>query len=216
MEVVDKGKEWMEWLESPEMKRKKRNRVILALVLFILFWAGSLLVRRSGVITGQVHAVTLENAVVEPGNTTVAYLVEAGYGFSDLEHVKVTMDGLIYDDVFDVSMKTESKSDYFLILVRDGKQYARVEVLNDGYWSKPFSECVIRSITVEADYEGAGQAALENIPLEELTVDKLTQIAGMEPDAEDRAYTWKKTVYSMKLELESDGAVKSFTSSCRK
>lgn len=45
----------MEWLESPEQKRKKRNGVILALVLLILFWAGSLLIRRSGVITGQMR-----------------------------------------------------------------------------------------------------------------------------------------------------------------
>lgn len=229
MKVVDKEQERAEAAASPEGKKKKLiGNLALALVVVVLA-AVVYVMNHNPAFTGTPHVVTVAGFSIEPGKTTVQELADAGFGISDFSSLKtVITDGAPvtgYTEVFDLTSETEAKSYYNMLkLVREGKSYGALTVVNETSSAMPLADCKVREISVYSSDEEADTATIDGIAMGQLSVEALTAVAGEpertsdETNAEGKKTStfWEKGNYSMKLTVKEDGSAYVFTSSYEK
>lgn len=214
MEIVDREQERYEKENSPEGKRKKWKEGLVGLVIAAVCCVVIYVLNHNPAFTGTPHEVTLGDTVILPGSTTVQELYDKGYDFSDLSAAKITQEGRVYKEVFDISSEAEARTYYYsVILVKDEKGVATLDVVNEQSKAVPLSECKVRSVRVYVWDEGAENAALDGFLLEELSVEKLSETAGKARESSDgSSYTWEKGNYSMTLNYDENGSLQSFIS----
>lgn len=219
MKVVDKEQERLEAEGTPQGKQKVLLGTIIPLIIVavcvILYF-----VLPDITIGGNTFVVTLGNAEVIPGTTTVQELADAGYEFSDLSGAssKWDEDGslhFLYPNVYDLSGMAEANTLYIsVVLVKDQEQVARLSIVNRSSREVPLSECIISDISVERDDYEADKAALMGLSFDQLSQEALTEKAGKPKSNSDYSddVTWGKGKFGMGLVFDESGAVESFSS----
>ncbi len=171
-------------------------------------------------VFGKEYVVTLGDAEVVPGRTTVQELADAGYDFSDLSGAssKWDEDGslhMLYPNVYDLSAEAEANTLYLsIVLVKDQERAASVSIVNMKSRAVPISECIISDISVEkSDYESE-KAALMGLSFDQLSEEALTEQAGKPKGTADYSddITWENGRYGMGLVFDDNGAVEEFSS----
>lgn len=225
MQIKDKEQERKEYEQSPQGKRKK---ILGNLVIFLI--AAALLIAlyvsdHHPAFIGTPHPTSIDGFAIIPGETTGAQLYEAGFQLADRSMFSVEIHGDTadsgYRDFFPLDSELEKRS-YVggLSLIRDGKVYAFVDMVNETGSTKTLAETKVQGVTVYEDTLKAEVAQMEGISTGDMTLESLTAILG-EPTSEsseydadgDRPeYIWSKGHYRAELVVHPDGHFHSFSS----
>lgn len=208
MSVTDKEQKKQQEASDPKAKKNKTLETILTLAVIAAVCAGLYIMSHHPFFIGKPHAVVLENITAIPGTTTMGDLAAAGYEFSDLDHATwAGAEGYQYTEVLDVSAELEARTYYDLVLVKNGTAYASIEVINEATSNKPFTECILREVTVGAFNEGSNNTSVDGVSFGQLSEAALSEATGLSPEKVGSKYLWKKGNYSLSLEVGDDGRI---------
>ena len=229
MKVVDKEQERIERAKTPQGKQLKKAKalIVLGIVAAMAFYIYN--ANHNPLYIGSSHIVTVSGVTVEPGKTTVSDLLDTGFYIADNSVRGMNLSGgritSGYDEPFSPDAPVEASSYYDMLrLVKDGKAYAYVSVVNESSRSATLADCKVRSITVYASDEEANTASLHGISMDQLTIERLAEAAGelkkvsddLLSDVKRTEAKWAKGNYSMELTVNEDGTVYSFSSGYEK
>lgn len=210
MKTIDKEHERQTMQATPEYKKKaKRSNLLYGAFIAILF-VGAILCSRSPSYIGTPHTMQIAGMAIEPGKTTVQELADHGFELSDSI---VPTRGMAPRSLTTVPTKSYVN---FISLLKDGKDYATISIVNEDIGSKPIMECLVREIYVNEYDEDYQNAVVDGVKLSDLTVQLLTEKNG-EPNesypVDDGAAVqtqWEDAHYSIEIVAKNDGTVKKF------
>lgn len=211
MGIADRKQKPLKNVKRPGMViRCVRDAVVLAMIVMCVAGCGSS-------APADPYVIKIGDKEIRTGETTVQELADAGYDFSDLSgRERVYGDDFssewVYTQVYDLTSETEAKTVYpSITVVKDGQQAALITICNESKDNAPLSDCKITSVTVYEYCWEVEKVSVEEISFEDLSSDALTEIFG-EPkkisDNKDK-YTWERGLYTLELEYQDDGTVRS-------
>ena len=225
MQIRDKEQERKDYENSPEGRRKSLIVKVIFVVAVVACMAVIYVTSHNPAFTGTPHVVVVDGVEIIPGETTGAQLYEAGFQIADrsMYSVDLTAQGAVsgYKSFLPLDTEAEKETYYYgLSLIKEGKSYATLQMINEASSTKTLGEMKVREIIVYGSSENAENASLEGIPVSALTKAALTEKAG-EPEREETIpedeeehtqIRWAKGNYKMELVLNEDGTCYSFGS----
>lgn len=209
METIEK--EQQEPAFIARQKNKKKPIVVLAVVLIILIGLFYIFTQTS-IFSSDPYAVQLNGTTILPGETTVQELADAGYQLTDFTAYK--------KQAYDITDKADPKTNYTMIdLMKDGKVYANIEVMNQGSDKIPLSECIVSNVhfTKTSEYTDSDKIVFNTAARNDVTVDKMTAISGKPAETKEYSptdekykgteYIWSSGFYHMHVVVLKDGTV---------
>ncbi len=211
MEIVDKEQERLAKEQMPEGKKAKKLAIIGRIAFLVVMAIGIYFLDYWRGLSEEPCPISVENITVIPGETTVQELIQAGYGLSDTENKEWVMENysgyFYYPEIVDPTAEADSKSYYYMVLVKDGLSYGKVVIYNDAEWqAKPVTECKVSALEVASYDEASNQAMILDIPLLEATEEAISERLQLEPEVSDSGQCmWKKGRYSVTLRPHEEG-----------
>lgn len=159
--------------------------------------------------------ISLSDADIEPGVTTVQELSDAGYDFAyflgNINLYSEEGSSNTFNSVYDLASEVEGNTiNIGIVLVKNGEKVANVTIVNRSSKMKPLSECIICDVTVSADCAATENVVLAGIDFKDLSVDKLSEVFGKPDTAYETGdyFKWKRGDYSIDIRLNDDGSLK--------
>ena len=193
---------------------KKIMFVVLAVMIMCLGGCGD---------SGEPYAVTFGELQIKPGVTTMQEAEDAGYGFNDLMGGTLVRgeDGsgafTVYTQVLDLNAEAEANTVYTgLVMIKDGKRVAMIDIVNEGAQSAPLKECIISMVTVSFDDYEVETAAIEGVAFDNISEETFVEILGKADKTPNYGYeySWERGKYSLDLKYQEDGSLESVRSNC--
>ncbi|NBJ82530.1 hypothetical protein D5274_11875 [bacterium 1XD42-94] len=205
------------------MKGSLKKNLISAIVLVVCF-AGAYAMKTMPMFTGTPYSISIDGYSVLPGETKVQDLAGQGYMLSDFKQKTFSTTDMQYNytGFYNLDTMAEATTIYTGIdLVRDNENVASLYIMNASRQEKKLSECEVNTIALWPSQLERGGYAVEGIPMEELTVEALTEKCGTfknQSESQDddgnpvTVTTWKKGKYSLELRTKEDGTLDRVTS----
>ena len=159
--------------------------------------------------------ISLSDADIKPGITTVQELADAGYDFAYAfgNIGPYTEEGRsnAFNNVYDLTSEIEGSTiNIGNVLVKDGQKAASVTIVNRSHSAKPLSECIISDVTVSVDCIETENVVLAEIPFKDCSVEKFTELFGKPHTAYETGdyFQWKRGDYSVDIRFNEDGSLK--------
>lgn len=221
MQIINNEQE-VQSSQEPANKMKDILKVVIVIGVCLLCLGALFIFSKSSIATGKPYAIEVDGILIKPGDT-VQELADSGFELSDYTARQYSAESgtSIYSQVYDLSAEVDANSYYTQIkLVKDGMAYADIEVLNESATSKPLAECKVSAVVISMDnsYENTTKVVLNGVSLEDITVDKMTEISGKPYETSEyksysdespsgTEYIWKKHAYSMNIIIDNEGAL---------
>ncbi len=221
MQIINKEQE-TQGPQEPANKTKELLKLGIVIGVCIICFVALYFFSKSSFATGEPYSIEVDGVIINPGET-VQDLADSGFELSDYSTRQYSDESgtAIYSQVYDLSAEVEASTYYPMItLVKNGKGYAGIEVVNESSSPKTLAECKVSAVKIGSgfSYENADKVVLNGVSIKDITIDKMTEISGKPYETSDyksysdespsgTEYIWKKHAYSMSIIIDNDGGL---------